>query len=78
MNEKIRMKEWYEHFRRLLSGMGERVVRGRVREEGDEKSEIEREKMRKITRSLKWGKAAGSDGIPEEIWKYGGGYGVEK
>lgn len=43
--------------------------------EGDEEEEIGRGEVREVMRRLKDGKAVGSDGIPNEVWKYerGGG-----
>lgn len=41
--------------------------------EGDEEEDMGREEMREVMRRLKDGKAVGSDGIPNEVWKYGGG-----
>lgn len=48
-------------------------MEGKVRGENDKKREIEKEKIRRVMRSLKEKKAAGDDGILEEVWKYGGG-----
>lgn len=38
----------------------------------DEEEEIGREELGKIVRRLRDGKAAGGDGISNEVWKYGG------
>lgn len=48
-----------------------RVVREEERgEDGEEK--IDRKEIKVIMKRLKEGKAAGGDGIPNEVWKYGG------
>lgn len=66
VNENIEEKEWRDYFMRLLGGMEHRVVRG------NGEGELSTEEIREAVRSLKDGKAAGCDGIPEEVWKYGG------
>jgi len=38
---------------------------------GEEK-EISKEEIRLVIRKMKDGKAAGLDGLPGEVWKYGG------
>lgn len=38
----------------------------------DGEGELSREEIRDAVRSLKDGKTVGYDGIPGEIWKYGG------
>lgn len=53
-------------------GVEWRVRRGRTRI-WDEEEEISREELRKVMNRLKNGKAMGGDGIPNEVWKYGGG-----
>lgn len=58
---------------RLLGGVEHRVVRGnwdRRREDGEGK--MSKEEIRGTIRRLKNGKAGGYDGIPGEVWKYGG------
>lgn len=64
INEGIEMEVWREYFMRLMGGMEGRVVRGggrRVVEVG------EREISRKKIGSLKDGKAAGMDEVPNEV-----------
>lgn len=80
MNENIEMGEWKEHFMRLLGGVEVRVIkRGGGEVEGrEEKEKIGKEEFRKIIRKLREGKAWGLDGIPREVWKYGGGEMLEK
>lgn len=39
--------------------------------EGDEEKEMGREEVRDVMRKSKDGKVVGSDGIPNEVWKYG-------
>lgn len=64
MNEEIGIKGWDKHFKRLLGGLGERVVRGekRVRRERDKEREIGRVELRKGMRSRKERKVAERDG----------------
>lgn len=57
---------------RLMGGMEERLMRGRGREWGDGEGGISREEIREAVGSLKNGKASGIDGVPSEVWKYGG------
>lgn len=77
MNENIEEKEWKDYFMNLLRGVQHRVVRGKVRMgEWDRRSEegggeLSKEKIRGAIRKLKDGKAAGYDGIPGKVWKYG-------
>jgi len=73
IHEGIEMEEWEEHFKRLLGGVENRVVRGdKRRSEKMEEKDISKEEIRGIIRKIKDGKAAGLDGLPGEIWKYGG------
>jgi len=73
INEKIKEEEWVEYFKKALGGVEERVVRGmRGVRMDDEEEEITREEIRRAVRKVKEGRAAGGDGIPGEVWKYGG------
>jgi len=38
----------------------------------EEEEGIRREEIERVVRGLKEGKAMGIDGIPNEVWKYGG------
>lgn len=69
MEEK--MEEMKKEFREQRKEW--RKERG-VKEElgGDEGVGGNKEEIREAIRSLKDGKAAGCDGIPGEVWKYGG------
>ena len=73
VNERIKIEEWNEYFRGLLGGVEWRVKWGGGRREGrDEEREIGRDEIGRVVRGLKDGKAGGSDGIQNEVWKYGG------
>lgn len=48
-------------------------MRKKERRENDEEIELSREEIEKVLEELKMGKAAGIDGIANEIWRYGGG-----
>ncbi|XP_071577718.1 uncharacterized protein [Temnothorax nylanderi] len=68
------MQEWDRYFRDLLGGVEGRVVMG-ARREGEleeEEEEIRREEVWEVVGKLREGKAMGSDGIPNEVWKFGG------
>ncbi|XP_070521639.1 arginine and glutamate-rich protein 1-like [Cardiocondyla obscurior] len=73
IEEKIKIKEWDEYFRKILGGV-ERRVGGELSKEKEEdvEEDIHREEFEKVIRKLKKGKAAGSDKIENEIWKWGG------
>ncbi|XP_029054555.2 eukaryotic translation initiation factor 3 subunit A-like [Osmia bicornis bicornis] len=69
----IKEEEWRKHFVNLLGGSEEKVVMGGERDmEGDEEADISKEEIRKAIAKMKDGKATGGDGIPNEVWKYGG------
>lgn len=66
------MDEWKEHFVRLLGEVEERVVRGGGRETiKEEETEISKEKIKKTIRTLKNGKAAGTDGMRTDQERFG-------
>jgi len=73
-NEDIDRREWKEYFMRLLGGIEGKVVKGTGGEgrEGKEEKRISREEVRRAIRKIKEGKACGIDGIPGEVWKFGG------
>ncbi|XP_036148384.1 uncharacterized protein LOC118647469 [Monomorium pharaonis] len=78
VNEGIGMGEWKEYFMCLLGGVEARVVRGeeRIGREscGSEKEQvISKEEVRRVVNNLKVGKAGGLDGIPNDVWRWGGG-----
>jgi len=69
----IEIEEWEGYFRRQLGGVGWKVVRGERRGVEDDKEEgLRKEEVGKAVKKIKDGKAVGGDGIPGEIWKYGG------
>lgn len=77
INEGMEGEEWKENFMRLLGGVDGRVVKGSKsmgqrdgREDSEE--EIERGELREILGKMRDGEASGIDGIPAEVWKYGG------
>lgn len=74
VNEDIEMGKWKEYFMSLLRGVEVRVVKGGGGgvEGREEEEEIGREELRKVVRKLWVGKAWRLDGIPGEVWKYGG------
>lgn len=85
IKEDIEMKEWKGHFMRLLGGVERRTVkesgdRGEREGQRDKEEEIDRREVRKVLGRMKDGKASGIDGIPREVWRYGGeeleGYGM--
>ncbi|XP_018402019.1 PREDICTED: uncharacterized protein LOC108779148 [Cyphomyrmex costatus] len=74
INEEISMKEWKEHFENLLEG-DKRGERWKTEEEGIEMlkgDKIERVEISQVIKGLKKGKAAGKDGLVNEMWIYGG------
>jgi len=83
INEQIKMEEWEEYFRTMLSGLEKkddgRERRGRERDRGKEggmkegeEEELREGEIRKAIGGLKRGKAAGEDGLPNEVWIEGG------
>ena len=71
------LNRWAEHFQTLFSADRsvdepaiQQIPQQPVKEELDEAPTLE--EVIKATNQLKCGKAAGVDGIPPEIWKYGG------
>lgn len=59
---------------RLLGGVEERVVSGREGKgrENNREEEISKNEIKEAIRKIKDEKAAGINGIPEEVWKYRG------
>ncbi|KAL6431939.1 hypothetical protein ACFW04_007396 [Cataglyphis niger] len=67
------MEEWDRYFRNLLGGIEGKVVIGqRTGFRMDEEESISKSKIRAVIGKLKDNKAIGADGIPAEVWKYGG------
>lgn len=62
-------------FYEIVGRVEERVVKetGSDRGRGDEEEEISSEEVRRDIGMLKNGKAAGMNGIMNEVWRYGGG-----
>lgn len=70
----IELEEWDRYFKGLLGGVEWRVRRGMGREMGEDgEEELKIEEIREVIKRLKDGKAIGGDGVPNEVWKYGGG-----
>ena len=60
-------------FQKTIRGSGRESEKGgEPRRREDREAEIGREEIGKVIRNLKDGKVAGGDGIPNEVWKYGG------
>jgi len=72
VDDRIEMREWREHFMRLLGGLEHRVKEGEGRRREEEEEEISREEIKEAIMKLREGKAAGIDGMPGEVWIYGG------
>lgn len=72
INEIIEEEEWKEHFMRLLGGVENKVRKGEGKDRRYKEKEISVEEVREAINKLKDEKAAGIDGIPGEVWKYGG------
>lgn len=73
VNEGIEEKKWREYFMTLLGGVEGRVRKGgRGRRLEDGEQELRRSEVRKVVEKLKKGKATGIDGVPNEVWKFGG------
>lgn len=80
MNAEIGMEEWGEYFREVLGGSEnrvklelkgrERVEMGRVGREEEEEG-INWEEIEEVMKKMKKGKAAGEDGIRNEVWLEG-------
>ncbi|XP_029164823.1 uncharacterized protein LOC114936023 [Nylanderia fulva] len=78
MGEGIEMEEWNRYFRDLLGGVESRVIMGGRRTEKERgEDQIEKEEIRRAIGRIKERKAVGVDGIPGEVWKFGG-EGIEK
>lgn len=71
INEIIEEEEWKEHFMRLLGRVESKVRKGEGKDRRYEEKEISVEEVREAINKLKDEKAAGIDGIPGEVWKYG-------
>ena len=76
-NSKSVMARWSEYFQKLLNVPGdmepetlENIQQGSVNTALDEKPTMN--EMVRVIKELKYEKAPGADGIPAEIWKYGG------
>jgi len=71
-NDGIEMGDWVDYFMGLLGGVERRVVRGMRGEKKGDDGEITREEVGRAIRKVKMGKAVGGDGIPGEVWRFGG------
>ncbi|XP_071648500.1 uncharacterized protein [Temnothorax longispinosus] len=72
INEDIKLEEWKKYFMELMGGVENKVVKGEGGRDRQDEEEIELEEVRNVIKKLKTGKAIGKDGIPNEVWKYGG------
>jgi len=68
----IGIEEWESYFKKQLGGVDWKVVRGVRRLRGGEEEGVRREEIVRAVGKLRVGKAAGGDGIPAEVWKFGG------
>ena len=74
MTKKIEIREWKSYFKGLLDGKEEqpRIEIQNEKEENEESAgEITEEEIRKQIKRLKNKKAAGEDGLENEVWKNG-------
>lgn len=72
IQEDISMEEWKRHFMRLLEG-SEKDKREEAEKrnlEGDQEEDIRDEEIEEQIKKLKKKKAAGTDGIESEVWRY--------
>lgn len=71
--EEIKMEQWMSYFATILDGVMGKVIGGEEGEmEGKGGMRLEKEESKKNLQKIKEGKAGGMDGIPGELWKYGG------
>lgn len=66
------MEEWVEYFKKLLRGMERKVMLNNSRHVAEDEKDIRREEAIRAVKKLRDGKVAGGDGVPAELWKYGG------
>lgn len=74
VNEGLEIGEWKEYFMRLLGGVEDRVIKGEGQGTAgrEEEEEIGREEFKRVIRKMRDGKTWRLDGIPGEVWKFGG------
>lgn len=73
LNKSIKMEEWDSYFRGVLGGVEERRVGDTSRHAGeDREGQLSKQEVWKVVKELKDGKATGEDGVPSEVWRYGG------
>lgn len=65
----IKLGVWKKYFKGILGGVDWRVRKGEERVKGmeDEEGEISREELDRVLKKLKGEKAAGGDGIVNEV-----------
>jgi len=69
----IEIEKWEEYFKTQFGSVEWRMVKGeRIRKAVDGEEDVKKGEVEKVLKNMKDGKSAGGDGIPAEIWKYGG------
>ncbi|XP_077272062.1 uncharacterized protein LOC143902767 [Temnothorax americanus] len=76
VNEEISEEQWNKHFKKLLGGVGAKQETAKEKQETGDSCEnqegIRREEVEEIIKKMKNRKAAGADGMPNEVWTNGG------
>jgi len=74
LNKDIEIEEWDGFFRKQLGGVENKIIRGveREKEKDGRRRGFGEEKNKGIKRRLKDSKTIRVDGMPNEVWRYGG------